>query len=181
MSFSLLLFGIAKMLFGVVVASVGIFTALRALRWLLRWGDTEDQLHAGNLAVGVLEASGVIAFGILLHHAVSATFTAMDLLYRGQRFEAGMIGRFALYASAHVGLTLLVGVAALALGARLFDRLTRGLDEIAEIRRGNVAPSLVLGAVLVTISMVVAPGLSNALEGLLPFPTLARDELVLPT
>ena len=181
MSPSLLLFGVAKMMFGVLAGAIGLFTSLRALRALLRWGDADEELARGNLAVAIIEAAAVIAFGILLQHTVSATFTAMDLLYRGQTFVPAMAGRFALYASAHVALTLVVGVAALALGARLFDLLTRGLDEIAEIRKGNTAPALVLGAVLVMLAVVVAPGLANALEGLLPLPTLARDELVEPS
>jgi uncharacterized membrane protein YjfL (UPF0719 family) len=181
MSLPLVLFGVAKMFFGVVVAALGLFTALRALRALLRWGNAEEELRRGNLAVAVIEASAIIAFGLLLQHAVTATFAAMDLSYRGQALAPAMLGRFALYASAHVALTLLVGVGALALGTRLFDKLTRDLDELAEIRAGNVAPALVFGAVLVMPAFVVAPGLSNALEGLLPLPTLARDELVEPS
>ena len=45
----------------------------------------------------------------------------------------------------------------------------------------NVAPAIVLGTVMVVISLVVAPGLETALDGLLPLPTLARDEVVAPS
>jgi uncharacterized membrane protein YjfL (UPF0719 family) len=74
-----------------------------------------------------------------------------------------------------------VGAAALAIGAFLFSRLTRGVDEIAQIRKGNVAPAIVLGTVMVVIALMVAPGLETALDGLLPLPTLARDEVVAPS
>ena len=45
-----------------------------------------------------------MALGILVQHAVSATFDAMDLLYRGQTFEVAMLSRFALYALSRIAL-----------------------------------------------------------------------------
>ncbi len=76
-----------------------------------------------------------------------------------------------------------VDAAAIAIGAFLFNfnRLTRDVEEIEEIKKGNVAPALVLGAVLVVLALVAAPGLETALDGLLPLPTLARDEVIAPS
>jgi hypothetical protein len=129
----------------------------------------------------VLSAASLLSLGLLAQHAVSATFSAMDLMYRGQKLAAPMVGKFAFYGFVHVILSLAVGAAAIAVGAFLFGRLTRGVDEIEEIRKGNIAPALVLGAVMVVIALVAAPGLETALEGLLPLPTLARDEVLAPS
>ncbi len=181
MSSSLFLIGIGKVIFGIVVGAAGIFSASRLLAKMVRWGDADVELRGGNLARGVLEASALLAFGILVQHAVSSTFSAMDLMYRGQRLAAPMLLRFALYGLVHAGISLLVGAGALAVGAWIFSRLTRGVDELAEVRKGNVAPALVLGAVMVVMALVTAPGLQTALDGMLPLPTLDRDELVAPS
>ena len=84
-------------------------------------------------------------------------------------------------AATKVGLTAVVGVIVLALGTFLFTRLTRGVDELEEIRKGNLAPALVLAAVMVVLAMMTAPGLRMALDGLLPLPVLGRDQVVAPS
>lgn len=181
MNLTLFLIGLGKILFGIVVGAAGVFLASRVLGRLLRWGEADEELKRGNLAVAALGAAGLYALGLLAQHAVSATFAAMDLMYRGKRLEAPMIGKFALYGLIHVGVSLAVGAGALAVGAWIFNRLTRGVDELAEIRKGNMAPALVLGAVIVVMALVAAPGLETALDGLLPLPTLERDEMVAPS
>ena len=181
MNATLFLVGLGKVFFGIIVGAAGIFSASRLLGRMIRWGDTEAEIKRGNVAAAVLEAAALLAFGILVQHAVQATFTAMDLAYRGQAPHPAMIARFALYGLLHAGVSLTVGAWALAMGAWIFGKLTRGVDEMAEVRKGNVGPALVLGAVLVVMAMVTAPGLQMALEGLIPLPTLERDEMVAPS
>jgi len=117
----------------------------------------------------------------LVSPAVQATFDAMDLLYRGQTLAPGMMGRFSLYAFLHVGTALVVGAAVIALGTYLFNRFTKHVDEIAEIRKGNIAPALTLGAVLIVMALMSAPGLRTVLDGLLPLPELPRDSIQMPS
>lgn len=181
MNLSVFLLGLGKVAFGVLVGAVGIFLATRVLGRLLRWGKDDDELAKGNVAVATLHASAIIALGLLSQHAIAATFSAMDLQFRGERPEARMLGYFAVYGLVHVGISFAVGALVLYLGAAIFNRLTRGIDEMAEVRKGNLAPALVLGAVLVVLAIVTAPGLEMALEGLLPLPALARDEMVAPS
>jgi len=180
MNSSLLLVGLAKAAFGIIVGAVGIFVAARALHRLIGSGKTDAETKAGNLAVGVLQAGSLIALGILLQHAVSATFDAMDLMYRDQEITASTLGRFAMYASLHLGLSVVVSAAVIALGTFVFTKLTRGVDEMDEIRQGNAAPAVVLAAVMVVLALMTAPGLRMALDGLLPLPELGRDQVAGP-
>jgi uncharacterized membrane protein YjfL (UPF0719 family) len=181
MNLSLFLIGVGKVVFGILVGAAGVFFASRVLGRMVKWGGSDAEIRRGNMAAAVLEGSALLAFGILVQHAVMATFSAMDLMYRGKELAAPMVGRFVLYGLAHVGVSLVVGAGALAVGTWIFGRLTRGVDELAEVRKGNVAPALILGALLVVMALVTAPGLQTALDGLLPLPTLARDEMVQPS
>jgi uncharacterized membrane protein YjfL (UPF0719 family) len=182
-SWSLLLLGLAKGVFGIIVGTVGIFFASRLLARLRRRAgpDTDEALKRGNVAEAVLEAAALLSFGIVGQHAVTSTFSAMDLLYRGQDLELHMLGRFALYGLVHVGVSLIAAVGALTIGTWVFGRLTRGVDELAEVAKGNIAPALVLGAVMIVMAWMIAPGLQSVLDGLLPLPVLGRDEVMAPS
>jgi uncharacterized membrane protein YjfL (UPF0719 family) len=180
MNTSLLLVGLAKALFGLLVGAAGIFIAARALHRLLGSGETDEHTKAGNNAFGVFKAGSLVALGILLQPAVSATFDAMDLLYRDQELTFVAVRRFFTYAGIHVGLSVVVSACVLALGTFLFTKLTKGVDELSEIRKGNLAPAMVLAAVMVVMALMTAPGLRTALDGLLPLPTLGRHEVTGP-
>lgn len=181
MNSTLFLLGVAKLIFGVLIAAFGIFFSLRVVHRLLKIEGAEKALAAGNIALGVMQASCLIALGLLVQPAVQASFDAVDLLYRGQSLSPRMLGRFGMYAFLHVGTALVVGSACVTLGVQIFDRLTKGIDELAEIRRGNVAPALALGAVLVMMSLLAAPGVRTMLDGLLPLPELPRDVIQMPS
>jgi uncharacterized membrane protein YjfL (UPF0719 family) len=172
-----LLVGLAKAVFGIFVGAIGIFVAARALHRLIGSDDTDGEEAVDNTALGILKAGSLIALGILLQYSVSATFNAMDLMYRDTEITATTLARFATYASLHLGLSVVVSACVLALGTFVFTKLTRDVDEMKEIRAGNVAPSLVLAAVMVVLALMTAPGLEMALDGLLPLPELARDQV----
>ncbi|MGZ3475571.1 MAG: DUF350 domain-containing protein [Polyangiales bacterium] len=178
---ALFVVGVAKLIFGVLVGAFGVYFALRVVGKVLREEDTEKQLAKGNAAVGILQAACLISLGLLVSPAVQATFDAMDLLYRGQAIAPGMLGRFTLYAFLHVGTALIVGAGVVTLGTFLFNRFTKDVDEMEEVRKGNIAPALTLGAVLIVMALMSGPGLRTVLDGLLPLPELPRDSLPMPS
>jgi hypothetical protein len=175
---TLLLLGLAKAVFGILVGAAGIWAASRALRRLLGMSTAEER--EGHVAFGVLTAAMLVALGILLQHPVGATFNAMDLMFRDHPVTGVGLQRIAVYALLHLGVSIAVSAGVLALGTWLFAHLTRDVDEMAEIKKGNVGAALVLGAVMNVLALLTAPGLQMALDGLLPVPTLARDEVQAP-
>jgi len=181
MNQSLLMIGLGKVVFGLLVGALGVLLASRVLGRLLNAGDAYRAVREGNLAIGVLNAFGLLSLGILAQHAIEATFNAMDLLYRGRAPQASMIGRFATYGLMHVGFALLVGSVVLGLGAWIFGKLTKEVDEIEEIKRGNLSAAFVLGAVMLVLALMTAPGLQTALDGLLPLPQLGPNEFIMPS
>ncbi|XXF76798.1 DUF350 domain-containing protein [Myxococcaceae bacterium GXIMD 01537] len=180
MNLTLVLVGLIKVLFGSLVAALGIWLAYRGLNRLLGTDAIED-LRQGNTAAGVVHASSLLGLGLLVQHAVQATSEAVDLTVRLPVFQPLLVGKLALFSLLHVGLSLAVGCAVLGLGILLFNRITPGLDELAEVRRGNLAPALVLAAILLVLALLTAPGLQAALNGLIPFPELPDATLRAPT
>lgn len=175
----LALVGFAKLVFGFLVGVVGITVAARVVARTAGFPTVEQGLRAGNAAIGTVFAGAILAMAILVRHAVAATFGALDLLLHGPG-ERASVAWVLLYAAGHLVLALGVGVVLLILGTRTFLRLTPDLDEVAEIRKGNVASALVLAAVLVALALLTQHGVETMLDGVLPLPTLGRDAVVAP-
>ncbi len=65
-----------------------------------------------------------------------------------------------------VGLALAMG--SVYLGLRMFDKLTEGIDEMAELKKGNVAVAILLGAIIFSIANVVEGGVAGLAKTILP-------------
>ncbi len=64
--------------------------------------------------------------------------------------------RNALYAFAWTILGMIIFSVVIAIAMRLFSALTPGIDELAELRNGNVSVALVMFAYLLSVSAIVA-------------------------
>ena len=60
---------------------------------------------------------------------------------------------------AQLVVAIVMGAVATYLSILLFDRATREIDEWAELRNGNVAVGIVLGAIVVAVVSVIRPAL----------------------
>jgi uncharacterized membrane protein YjfL (UPF0719 family) len=170
--------GVAKLVFGLLVGIVGISLSARLVKRFSGFGSVDNSLRSGNAAVGITLAGAIIAMGIMTQHAVTGAFGALDLLLHQAGSGMQLLWFFA-YATLHVGASLIVGAAVLALGIRSFARLTPEIDEVQEIREGNIASALTLTAMVVVLAFLAQQGLATTLDALLPLPTLGRD-LVAP-
>ena len=54
------------------------------------------------------------------------------------------------------------------LGLKLFDKLTENIDEIAELKKGNVAVAILLGAIIFSIANVVEGGVTALMSSMTP-------------
>lgn len=176
MNGALLTAGAVKLFIAVVLGGLGVVLAYRLLSRIL---GGSGQALTDNPAAGVLHGSALLSLGILARQSLTSLYDTLDLiLLRGEILKT--LPKVLFLGIMHVGLALALGSALLALGVWLFNRLTPGVDEVAEVRNGKLAPALVLGAILITFAMLAAPGLEALLSGLVPYPALP-DGLGIPT
>ncbi|MFH1107093.1 MAG: DUF350 domain-containing protein [Candidatus Micrarchaeota archaeon] len=60
---------------------------------------------------------------------------------------------------------VVVAVVAQYLAIRVFDKLTTRIDEMEELRKGNAAVGVVLGAVIISVAIIVAQGVLAIVPG----------------
>jgi uncharacterized membrane protein YjfL (UPF0719 family) len=173
MDISIILVGFTKLVFGVLVGVIGLSTAARLTKRVAGLPDIDTALEQRNIAVGISLAGAILAMGLLVQHAVENTFSAFDLLQYSADGWLSIMWIFA-YAVGLVVVALLSGAVVILVSVRASVRLTPGIDEIAQIRDGNIATAIVMATVLVVIALLARQGLDTMLNGLLPLPALGR-------
>lgn len=160
-----------------VTAALLVFVVYRANAFLTREIDEEGLLRGGHRSTAISLGAILLAQAILLRHAVQPVMVMVRELFL-ERPTLRQAAGTALRCAGVVSLLTLVAFGSTALAAFLFTRMTRGLDERAEIRRDNVAVAVFHAFVLLAITAILNEGMEDLARSLVPFGT--RGVLTLP-
>lgn len=171
----LFLQGLLHLLMGIGIGVLGIYIAAWLIMKILGIHDFQKQVNQGNLSVAILGVSAMVAMALIISNAVQTTFALVGLL--ADHITIINILKIISYACIYLLVSFIVGANILVLGAKVFTRITKHIDEIQAIKDNNIAASLLLSTVLIVLALMASPGLEAMLTGLLPLPVLQADQL----
>jgi uncharacterized membrane protein YjfL (UPF0719 family) len=177
--FDLAVVGAGMVAYGVaiVTAALLVFLVFRANAFITREVDEEGLLRGGHRSIAISLGAILLSQAVLLRHAVNPVMVMVRELF----LEPPTLGEALVTAARCAGVVSLLTVVAFgstALAAFLFTRMTRGLDEHAEIHRDNVAVAIFHAFVLLAITAVLNEGMEDLSRSLVPFG--GRGVLTLP-
>jgi uncharacterized membrane protein YjfL (UPF0719 family) len=146
-----------------IACYLGVWLYERATRGLDEW----DALRKGNTAVGVALAAVVIGLAIILRPAIGVGTVALEGRLSPD-VSTGLLPALLLgLMLTRTLLGLVLGVAAILFAIWLFTRLTRELDEMAELGAGNLAVAALLSGVILASAILVSPVVTSVSNTLL--------------
>jgi uncharacterized membrane protein YjfL (UPF0719 family) len=150
-----LIIGFGQLIIGLLLAMGSVYIGLRLLDKLTKGIDEMAELKRGNVAVGILMAAVIFSIATVVQSGVTG-------------LSAGVAGKSggALIFAAGVGiLQLLIGiiiaVVAIYIAINVLDKITVEIDEMEELKKGNIAVAILMAGVLLAVSFVVQAGVSG--------------------
>lgn len=154
---SLLFLSLAQLALAIVLSALAAYLTFYLFQSFTRDLDELEALRQGNPAVGLVLGSIVISVAIVLRPALVVDSSAWDsgraLLFRVLLAEALQLA---------IGLVLAVLVLALALW--IFAGLTRGIDEIQELAKGNLGVAGLMAGIVVAVGLMVSQGIAQVMD-----------------
>lgn len=171
------LLGVGELILSVALVVLTLLLSYRLFGRLVLDLDGDKELKAGNLAASiVLVAVMVCPAAIVLSTMSSMVFLARSFFLAGR--EDLSIFQLAGYAICWVALVLALSLFAMWLALRLFDRLTPGIDELDEVRKGNTAVALLMAGVIAIVSVSMQEGISTLSHTLVPQTALGELKIM---
>jgi uncharacterized membrane protein YjfL (UPF0719 family) len=158
-SYPILLF--AQLVMAIVLGAVATYLSVVLLNRSTRGIDEWQALRDGNVAVGIVLGAMVVGVASVLRPALRLPIAGWDV--GALRTWAGL--------GVEVVQMLLGGVLAslsILFAVWLFDRLTTQLDELTELREGNVAVAALLAGVIIGVSLLVGVALDGIFQLITP-------------
>ncbi|VVB57699.1 Uncharacterised protein [uncultured archaeon] len=147
---------ILQLLIGLGLAMSSVYLGLRMFDRMTEGINEMDEIKKGNVAVGILMAAVVFSIANVVQRGVANLTSSVPLDMGVGPMIVGLV----------VGvLQLLVALAAAAfsisLAVKVLDKITTDIDEMKELKRGNVAVAILMAGVLLAVSFVISSGIEG--------------------
>lgn len=146
-----IIIAVTQLIIAIILAVVSLYIGFAMIAKLTKNIDEEAEIAKGNTAVGILVASIFVSIGIVVQSGVAGISGGLRSAIAGSIYPL-----IASVVQLILGIVLAVVVIYIALN--IFDKLTKGIDEFEEIRKGNVAVAIELAGVIIAVALIVQSG-----------------------
>jgi uncharacterized membrane protein YjfL (UPF0719 family) len=160
--------GIIQLVIAIILAVVALYIGFSVLGKITKGIDEEKEIAKGNAAVGILVASVFLAIGIVVQSGVAGISGGIKA---AQASAGGLLSAGGLTAIGLSILQLILGIvlaiAAIYLALNILDKLTKGIEEFEELKKGNVAVALEMAGVIITTAIIIQSGVQGITAALI--------------
>lgn len=153
---------IIQLVVGLALAMGSVYIGLKMFDRLTKGVDEWKEILNGNVAVGILMAAVIFSIANVVQSGVGSLLANLGA---AQGIDNMLISLVLGLINLAIG--LLAAVFAIWVAIKVLDRITKEVDEMAELKKGNVAVAVIMAGVLLAVSFVIAAavsGISNALS-----------------
>ena len=158
--------GLIQLIIAIVFAVIALYVGFFVLGKITKNIDEEKELAKGNAAVGIIVAAVFVAIAIVVQSGVSGLSVGIGKAATlGFLSVGGMLAIVVALIQLILGIVLAVGAIYLALN--ILDKLTKGIEEFEEIKKGNVAVALEMAGVIIAVAVIIQSGVIGITTALL--------------
>lgn len=150
---ALIALAIIRLVLAIIFAVAGLYIASWVLGRLTKGLEEWQEIGKGNSAVAIYMAGIFVSVAIIVGPGVVGLFRTLDLV--------GIVIGFV-----QLVLALALAVAMQYVGLSFLGRLTKGFDEWAELKKGNIAVGIIMAAIVIAIGAIVSQGVVSIIEAL---------------
>jgi uncharacterized membrane protein YjfL (UPF0719 family) len=151
--------GLIQLLIAILLAVVALYIGYSVFSKITKGIDEIQELKKGNVAVGIIIASIFFAIAIVIQSGVAGIAVGITNALSGDWYSL-------LAAFIQLILGILLAVATIYLALNILDRLTKGIDEFDELKKGNVAVALMMAGVIVATAVIIQSGVAGITSAL---------------
>lgn len=152
--------GLIQLIIAILLAVVALYIGYSTFSRITKGMDEQQELMKGNAAVGIIIAAVFFAIALVVQSGVAGISVGIM-----NALEGDWLALAAAFIQLILGIIL--AIAAIYLALNILDRLTKGVDEFAELKKGNVAVALMMAGVIVATAIIIQSGVMGITSALI--------------
>lgn len=143
-------YGIVQLVIAVIFSVIALYIGFSVFG-KMKGMDEEKELVKRNVAVGILVASVFISIAIVVQSGIAGLSIGFKDAIAGNIFSL-------VAAIFQLIIGIILAIAGIYLALKVFDIMTKGIDEFKEIEKGNVAVAIVMAGVIISVALIIQSG-----------------------
>jgi len=150
--------GIIQLVIAVILAVVALYIGFSVFGKVTREVDEQKELAKGNVAFGIVVAAIFVAIAVVVQSGVSGISVGIS---KASVLGFTSVDGLIVIAIAIIQLILgvLLAIGAIYLALNILDKLTTGVEEFEELKKGNVAVALEMAGVIIAVALIIQSGI----------------------
>jgi uncharacterized membrane protein YjfL (UPF0719 family) len=150
--------GIIQLIIAVILAVVALYIGFSVFGKITKDVDEQKELAKGNVAFGIVIAAIFVAIAVVVQSGVAGISVGISKASAlGFTSVDGLIAISVSIIQLILGVILAIGAIYLALN--ILDKLTKGVEEFEELKKGNVAVALEMAGVIIAVALIIQSGI----------------------
>ena len=150
--------GIIQLIIAVILAVVALYIGFSVFGKITKDVDEQKELAKGNVAFGIIVAAIFIAIAVVVQSGVAGISVGISKASAlGFTSVDGLVAISVSIIQLVLGVLLAIGAIYLALN--ILDKLTKGVEEFEELKKGNVAVALEMAGVIIAVALIIQSGI----------------------
>ena len=171
------IYGVVYVAISLILGSLTLYLFIRIFNFLTKGIDDIQEIKQNNIAVSLINSAIVFSVALFISEAADAAMEAFKnniFSYAGPSTLTYKLTIYGIMLS-HFVLAALISFAVLWLAICIFMKLTTAIDEFAEIKKNNIAVGIFMAAFILSMAVIIKPGVGRLLKGIIPFPEVSSS------
>jgi len=158
--------GLVQLIIAIVFAVIALYIGFLVFGKITGDIDGQKELAKGNVAFGIVVAAIFVAIAVVVQSGVSGISIGIG--------KASAMGLTSINGLSAIGIAfvqlilgILLAIGAIYLALKVLDKLTKGIEEFEELKKGNVAVALEMAGVIIAVALVIQTGISGITTALI--------------
>ena len=151
-----------EMILSVVFGLLTIFLVNKMFNWTLLKSDSENSLSKGNISMGIFAGTLVVCNLMLVQPSILPSINTLQTMLTGREsMDLSLILiSFGFFLFFYL-VTTVLSIGVLFAATWLYLKATVNIDEIKEIKKNNMAVSIMLSLVILGMTLFIQPSVSR--------------------
>ena len=130
----------------------------------------KHNIQYNNIAVSIFSSSISFAFAFLINEIKSPIINSLRMIQSQANYDGNIVLDGFKYTGLFMFIVIITIIIVIITAIYLYTTMTRSVNEFKEIKEGNIAVSLIVGVIVISISIMVKDSLYFLLETFVPYP-----------
>lgn len=173
MDIVLLISGLVQIVIAVIIGVLFIYAVFQLWRKLIHDVDGVRELEKNNIAISILNGAIILSVMLIVKDTLEPAATVLSNTLTDPNATFISYLETAAIMCAQIAVSGVIAFIGVYIALIFFMWLTRDLDEMAEIKKNNVAVSILVAVVIISMSLMLQNGIQTILDALIPFPPVS--------